>query len=145
MRAVDAAIVARLEAAGITVYPSYVEVNNETKVVTYPMPFVVYYSSIGIDEAPRLSGRNFQRTTGFMVTYVGLTAEQAKWEGEKARAALVGRRLDVNGRKSGLIECQTSPWVWRDDDMIRPDGQPVFYGRDTYEVPIAHLPTLEGA
>lgn len=144
MRVVDNAIIARIQGAGLTVHDGIVTVDTKTKKVLYTLPFVVYYGSLGIEEAPRLSGRRRQRTVGFMATYVGESREQAKWAGEKVRGALSGVRLSIPGYKVGLIELVTSPWVWRDDDMLRPDGQPVFYGRDTYEVPIFNVPTMEG-
>lgn len=145
MRIVDTAVMARLEAAGLAVMDGVVPTENEdSKVVTYPLPFVVYYGAVGIHSTPRLTGRRQQSVVGFMVTYVGISREQAKWAGEKARAALEGRRPTIPGHKAGLITLLTSPWVWRDDDMIRPDGKPVFYGRDTYEVPIFNTHTPEG-
>lgn len=144
MRAVDDAIIARLKGVGLNVHDGIVTVDTTTKKVLFPLPYVVYYGSLGIEGAPRLSGRRRQRTVGFMANYVGETREQAKWAGERVRTALSGVRLDIPGYKVGLIEIVTSPWVWRDDDMLRPDGQPVFYGRDTGEVPVFNVPIQEG-
>ncbi len=144
MRIVDDAVMAKLTAAGLTVHDSFVPTDNTGTTVPQPLPFVVYYGALGIEAVPRLTGRHVQRTVGFMVTYVGIDRRQAKWAGEKARDALVGRRLTLTGRKSGLVTLLTSPWVWRDDDYLQPDGRPVFYGRDTYEVQITNLPITEG-
>lgn len=143
MRIVDDAILARLQAVDeLNVFDGYVPTDDTGKVVTFPLPFVVFYSALGIESKLRLSGRRGQRTVGFMVTFVGRDRNQAKWAGEKARGALVGHRLDIPGRKVGLIDLLTSPWVWRDDDMLQPSGEPVFYGRDTYEVPIINVPSI---
>jgi hypothetical protein len=141
VRIVDDAIIAKLKGVDLAVMDGFVPTENDGKVVNYPLPFVVYYSSVGVESRLRLSGRRSQRTVGFMVTYVGIDRNQAKAAGERARSALVGQRLEIAGHKVGLIDLLTSPWVWRDDDMIRPDGKPVFYGRDTYEVPIVKAPT----
>jgi len=145
VRVVDEAVITVLKGAGLAVMDSFVPTDNEnSKIVTYPLPFVVYYGALGVPSKPRLTGRRQQTVVGFMVTYVGIDRNQAKWEGEKARAVLEGRRLVIPGHKSGLVTLLTSPWVWRDDDMIRPDGKPIFYGRDTYEVPVFNTYTPEG-
>jgi len=144
VRAVDDAVIALLKADGLTVFDGYVPVDTSSKVVPVDLPFIVYYGAPGIEGTLRLSGRRSVRTVGFMVTFVGIDRNQAKWAGEKARTVLSRARLTIDGRKTGLVDVLTSPWVWRDDDMLQPDGKPVFYGRDTYEVPLIHLPTTEG-
>lgn len=135
----------RLRDADLAVMDGFVPTSNDnSKVVSYELPFVVYYGAPGVPSTMRLTGRRQQTNVGFMVTSVGIDRNQAKWACEKARAELEGRRLILAGRKSGLITCLTSPWVWRDDDMIRPDGKPIFYARDTYEVPVFNTYTPEG-
>lgn len=141
MRAVDNDLLAKLRATGVDVNDSLVDADNTGNVVNYPTPYLVFYSSVGDDANPRLDGRNRRRSVFFTVTYVGTSREQAKAAGEKARAALIGKRVTVAGAKSWLIGLEESQRVRRDDDAIRPDGSPLYYGVDNYAVSI----TLEGA
>lgn len=142
MRAVDNDILGKLRAVldtggEVHVHDGLVVVDNTSKVVEYPLPFVVYYSNVGDDHEPRLSGRSTRHSVFFSVTYVGLSRDQAKWAGEKVRAALFGKRVDAgNGARSWLISLDESQRVRRDDDAIRPGGEPLFYGVDNYSVSI---------
>lgn len=137
MRAVDDVVLALLADAGITVYDGHPETDNSGHVVTYPLPYAVYYSNIGDDWNPRLTGRNARRSVFFQLTYVGEDRRQAKWLGERIRALLGDERVVIPGYKSWLCELQESQRVRRDDDAIRPDGSPLFYGVDTYDISIA--------
>lgn len=137
MRAVDTAILARLETVpNLNVHDGFMPVDNSTNVVTYPMPYVVFYSNVGDDHSPRLTGRMTRRSVFFSLTYVGLSRDQAKWAGERARDALMDHRLVVAGHRSWLVDLQESQRVRRDDDAVRPDGSPIFYGVDNYAVSI---------
>lgn len=139
MRAVDTAVLAALEATGIETHDSIVIVDAATNTVNYPLPFLVYYSSIGSGARRRLHGRTTWRSVYFQVIYVGADRNQTKWAGEKARAALEGKRLTVPGHNVGLVSIEESHTVFRDDDAIRPDGSPLFYGRDYFALPLTHL------
>lgn len=138
MIAADDAVLALLNGiTGVTICDSFVESDADTKVVTYPVPYAVFYSSVGDDSRPRLAGRNIRRSVFFSITYVGLSREQAKWAGEAVRAAIEGHRVTVVGHSQvGLIQLLESQRVRRDDDAIRPDGSPLFYGVDNYAIPI---------
>lgn len=136
MRVVDTAVLGVLEDANLNVHDGLVSADNSSNVVTYDLPYVVYYSSVGDDDNRRLSGRKARRSVFFSVTYVGLTREQAKWAGEKVRAALQGQRLTIPGHRSWLCDLQESQRVRRDDDAIRPNGAPLFYGVDNYALSI---------
>lgn len=138
MIAADDAVLALLnDITGLTVCDGYVPTENDGKKVTVPVPYAVFYSSVGDDSRPRLAGRNMRRSVFFAVTYVGLSREQAKWAGEKVRAVLEGHRVTVVGHDAvGLIQLLESQRVRRDDDAIAPDGAPLFYGVDNYAIPI---------
>jgi hypothetical protein len=138
VRSVDDANLATLRSIeGLGVYDSYVTTENDGVTVNYPTPYAVYYSSVGDDSAPRLSGRTKRRSVFWSITYVGLSREQAKWAGELIRAALEGTRPTVaDATGVGLIKVEESQRVRRDDDAIRPDGSPLFYGVDNYSLPI---------
>ena len=143
MRVVDDVIIAALEATGLDLNDGLVDADNSTNVVTYPLPYLVYYSSVGDDDNARLTGRKARRSVFFQVSYVGLTREQAKAAGERARAALQGVRFTIPGHKAWLCQLQESQRVRRDDDAIRPDGSPLFYGVDTYALSITlYRPTV---
>lgn len=156
MRIVDEAVFTRLEAAGLYVpalhadeddpapapdgavhiHDGLVTTDTTSNVVTYKLPYGAYYSSIGDDDGPRLTGRKRRRSVFFSITYVGEDRNQAKWAGEKIRAALQGKRLVITGHRTWLCSVEESQRVRRDDDAIRPDGSPLFYGVDNYSLPI---------
>lgn len=141
MRAVDDVVLATLRAIpNLNVHDNYLQVEDTDaegrEIVTYAMPYVVFSSAVGDDDNRRLSGRERRRSVPFWLTYVGLTREQTKWCGEKCRTALKGRRLDVPGYRTWLVELEESQRVWRDDEAARPDGAPIYYGVDGYAVSI---------
>lgn len=136
MRVVDDVILAALEATDVTVHDSFVAVDTDGKTIQYPLPFLVYYSSLGDDANPRLTGRMGRRSVFFQVTYVGIDRRQAKYAGEKQREALQGQRFTIPGHKAWLCLLEDSQRVRRDDDALRPDGRPLFYGVDQYAISI---------
>lgn len=136
MRAVDTDILAKLATTGLDVFDGLM-LPAGTTVVTYDLPYAVYYSSGGDYHNPRLSGHSGRSSVFFSVTYVGETREQAKWAGEKIRAALYRKRVEVAGVRSWLISLEESQRVRRDDDAIRPDGKPLFYGVDNFAVSVS--------
>lgn len=117
------------------------------QVVTFELPYLVYMSSVGADDNPRLAGRRVRRSVFFQLTYVGTSREQAKWLGERARDLLEFHRLEVEGYppdKQWKVRCEESQRVWRDDDAVQPDGAPLYYGVDQYAVSLMHtrVPSL---
>lgn len=146
MRAVDDAVIATLTTGGVDLHDGLVGADNASSVVKYDLPYAVYYSSVGDDDNPRLSGRHGRRSVFFSITYVGMDRNQAKWLGEKIRDLLQDRRIDVPGHKTWLCRLTdsgggASQRVRRDDDAIRPDGSPLFYGVDQYALPITIIHT----
>jgi hypothetical protein len=135
VRAVDAAVLAKLTATGLTVHDGRVETDDTGKVVLSPLPYVVFYSSLGRDGARRQGG-NARRLVPFRLVFVGATREQAKWTGEKADAALTDRVVTVDGREHIVERFDNSGEVRRDDDVVRPDGGPLFYGSDQYGITV---------
>lgn len=142
MRVVDDVVLTTLRTLeqgddeGVQIHDGLVYADNTSNVVTYDLPYAVYYSSVGDDDNRRLSGRKGRRSVFFSVTYVGLTREQTKWAGEQIRAVLQGQRLVIPGHRSWLCDLQESQRVRRDDDAIRPDGSPLFYGVDNFAISI---------
>ena len=137
MRVVDTALLAMLATTGLDVNDTFVDVDNDTNVVEYPTPFLFYAASIGDNHNPRLSGQYGRLSKFFTVGYIGLTPEQAMLAGQKARAALCGKRVSGAGiGRSWLIGIDESQRVRRDDDAINPDGRPLFAGFDLYSVSV---------
>jgi hypothetical protein len=133
MRDVDSAILALLEALPLTVYDGEVPADTtDTQVVTADIPYLVFYSDLGLDSRGRMGRRPTRRAVRFQVTYVGSTREQAKWAGERQRTALSGTRLTLPGHKAWVISIDTSLRVRPDDDVRTPDGRRLFYGADQY-------------
>lgn len=151
MRAVDDAVLTILRGiGGLDVWDGFMLPDPVTtseyntggrKVVPYDVPYLVYYSSIGDLAGRRLSGRRTRQAVYFSVNSVGLDRNQVKWAGEKARGVLEGHRIPVAGHQSWLCSLEVSTRIFRDDDAIRPDGSPLFYGRDDYALSVTITPT----
>lgn len=145
MRALDTAILG-LDFGNVggsnplRLYDSVVEFDTDGKTVLYDLPYGVYYASIGDEHSPRLTGRTTRRAKFFSITYVGATRDQTAWAGERFRAALVGRRLSIPSHRLWLIGLEESQRIRRDDDAVRLDGSPLFYGVDNYAVSITTSP-----
>lgn len=123
------------------VHDGFVPVSDkDARVITADLPYVVFYSSVGADSNRRVSGQNGRRSVFFQVTYVGEDRAQAKWAGERQRAALADQVITVPGHKSWRVLLDESQRIRRDDDAARPDGTPLFYGVDTYSVAITRRP-----
>lgn len=141
MRVVDNVVMAAIEATGLDLHDGLVEADNSSNVVTYELPYAVYYSSVGDDpptaENMRMTGQRGRRSIFFAITYVGLDRNQTKWAGEKIRAALQGKRFAIPGYRSWPVWLEESQRIRRDDDAIRPDGSPLFYGVDNFAISIA--------
>lgn len=125
------------------------QVDNRTKVVTYALPYVTFNSNVGDDDdqTQRLTGRRTWRTVFFSVMFVGVTVDQAKWAGQRVRDQLENRHIIIEGHRTRRCRLQASQRVRRDDDAIRPNGEPLFYGIDEYElgVLVSTVPALVGA
>jgi hypothetical protein len=148
MRIVDDVILGLLRAAvppnaagEPRVHDGYVPVaDTDARVVTAALPYLAYFSSLGDDSNRRLSGENGRRSVFFQVTYVGEDRAQAKWAGERQRAALCDKAIVVAGHKTWRVLLGESQRIRRDDDAARPDGSPLFYGVDLYSVAITRKP-----
>lgn len=133
MRTVDIAVLTKLRTVLANVHDGQVPVDeSDSNVVTSAMPYVVYYSDVGLDDTRRLSGHATKRETSFQVTYVGETRDQAKWAGEQARAQLADSSLGLPG--GGRMRVADSQRVVRDNDARLPGGGRLFYGVDVYSV-----------
>ena len=145
MRAVDDVVLARLNALeNMVVHDGEMELPPEgvaRKVVAYKTPYAVYYSSVGDDDRARLTGRRARRSVFFSIVYVGQDRNQAKACGERIRESLQDKRIAVPGHKVWLCQLQESQRVRRDDEVVRPDGSPLFYGVDNYALPITLVHT----
>lgn len=163
MRLVDEAVFTRLETAGMwatglhdtaaaaapagamVVFDGRAEFDTDGKVVRHALPYAVYYSSLG-DDPPtdsniRLTGQRGRRSVFFSVTYIGGDSRQTKWAGQKIRDALADVRLVVPGHRLWLVSVEESQRIRRDDEAVRPDGSPLFYGVDNYAVSLTLNPT----
>lgn len=131
MRSVDTTVLAALRAVLTNVHDGKVPVDDsDPNIVTAALPYVVFYSNIGMpEELRRMSGRNARDDVDFQVTYVGGTRDQAKWAGERARGALRNLRLHPNGPRVRVVESQR---VLKDNDAHQPNGGALFYGVDQY-------------
>lgn len=145
MRAVDDVILARLAVLpGFDVHDSVMELNDtdgDPKIVSYPLPYAVYYSNVGDDDRPRLTGRRACRSVFFSITFVGIDRNQTKALGERIRDSLQDKVIPVPGHKAWLCRLEESQRIRRDDEAVRPDGSPLYYGVDNYALPITLVHT----
>lgn len=140
MRAVDKVILDRLGALdGFDMYDAVMELDDSDgnpKIVTYDLPYAVYTSNIGDDDKARLTGRRARRSVFFSILYVGIDRNQAKACGERIRDSLQDKSIPVPEHKVWLCQLQESQRIRRDDEAVRPDGSPLYYGVDNYALPI---------
>lgn len=113
------------------VYWGYLDVDESTKIITVPLPYIVFNSSPGYDNNERQDGRVGGRVLEFDIKGIGGSERQAKWVLDEARKMLSRKRL--NG---ALIQrSNDNQRVRRDDDYTHSDG-PLFYGVDRYAVAV---------
>lgn len=118
--------------ANLDAYDGFVEADETEKVISVPLPYVVFYSTPGYDNDERLCGGVGGRVLEFSVTGVGVDRWQAKWALDQARSVLNRRRLNGN-----LIRrSEDNESVRREDTYTRPGGDPLFYGIDKYAVAV---------
>lgn len=129
------------------VHDGEVVVDNKTKVVSYALPYVVYTSNLGDDDNPRLSGRNLRRSVFMSMKFVGEDRNQVKWAMQRVRDQIDHRVIPVPDHKVWPVQLQVSTRVFRDDDAMRPNGAPLFYAEDQYDmsVMLKTVPAMIGA
>ncbi len=143
MNVVDDVILARVTPPALTEFKVHDGVftaaapPGQPAVVSIPLPYAVFYSSIGDDDNRRLSSRERRRSVFFTFTYVGIDRRQAKWAGELIRGLILGDRFVVPGYNVWPTQLLESQRIRRDDHAVRPDGKPLFYGVDNYAVSVA--------
>lgn len=126
------------------VHDGQVQVNTDTqtvggrqvRVVSYALPYIVYTSSQGDDDNPRLSGRKLRNSVFIGLKFVGIDRNQVKWAQERVRGQLERRRLIIPGHKSWPAKLDSCTRVWRDDDAMRPDGSALFYADEAWSLSV---------
>lgn len=136
---VDAKILALLRGLATTESPLAVhdgdvtDADPATKVISAPLPYLVFYSTPGYGINPRMCGRR-GRAVEFTINAVGKTREQAKWAGQTAEDALDHVRITLSGVPRLIRRTEDNPYVRRDDTWIRPDGKPLFVDSRRYTI-----------
>lgn len=112
--------------------------STEQVVVSYPVPFATYTSSLGDDANPRLTGRKMRRSVFLVFTYAGATVTQTKWAGERIRLKVQRHRPVIAGHRAWPIDLELggSDRIRADYNVLRPDGSALYYGIDRYAVSI---------
>lgn len=118
---VDAGILTLLRAGIANVHDGIVTANETTKVITVPLPFVLYYGKRTIPANLRAGGRA-ERGNFPALTCAGTTREQADALADKVEALLDGK--SVGNRTVAFFE-RSDPT--RDLRYTRTDGGPLFY------------------
>lgn len=116
----------------LNVWDGDVEVDESAKVISVPLPYIVFYSSPGYDNDGRFCGDVGGRVLEFDIHGIGMDRNQAKWVLDKARAALSRKRLNGNL----IIRAEANLPVGKEKTYTRPGGGPLFYGVDRYGVAI---------
>lgn len=114
-----AGVIACLQTAGLTV--------GDASGVGLTAPYTVVYTDLGATDGP-LGDRYADLDQTLIVHGVGTGPEQAQWEADKARVALLTTAITVDGRTVLYVEHTSSQSVQRDDDT----QPPLFYAVDTY-------------
>lgn len=114
------------------IFDGYPEADETEKVISIPLPYLVYVTTPGYDNDPRQCGDVGGRVLEFQVTAVGRSQRQAKWALDHAREALSRKRLG----RALIVRSEDNLYVRRDDEFTRPDGGPLFLGVDRYAVAI---------
>lgn len=120
-RVQTAAVIAALEAAGLTV--------GDGTGAGLTGKYAVVYADLGVPDGPMGDPYADLDQTVF-VHGCGSTAEQAQWVADKARTALLGSPITVADRAVLYVDHNSSQPVAR-DDAISPA---VFYAVDQYTV-----------
>jgi hypothetical protein len=109
--------------------------NPDTRVVSADLPYIVAYFLMD-DPAPgdSLGGTSGAYLSGFQLTGVGETREQAKRALERAKAALDRKHVTFPAGKRFVRRTDDNQHVRRDDTWTRPGGKPLFFGVDRYAV-----------
>lgn len=127
---VDTDLLALLEAVpGLNVHDGEVGA-DELKVISVPVPYIVYSSSPGYDNNKRHSGGAAGRVVQVRIKGVGQDPREAKWALDQARAVLSRKRL--NGYL--IVRTDDDEPTIRDNEYTRPGGGALFYGVDKYAV-----------
>lgn len=114
------------------VYDGFVDADETLKVISVPLPYLVFYSTPGRDRDERQGGQVGGRVLEFRITAVGVDRRQAKWILDKARGVLSRKRLNGNL----IMRSDDNLSVRREDVYTMPGGDPLFYGVDKYAVAV---------
>lgn len=114
------------------VYWGDLDIPADVKVISVPLPYIVYNSSTGADRDERQGGQVGGRVLEFDIKGIGSTERQAKWVLDEARAVLSRKFLGDNL----IFRSDDNLRVRREDEFTRPGGKPLFYGVDRYSVAI---------
>jgi len=130
VRALVAATLTELKStANLTVYDGYVPTTSEGKLP--PLPYVAVYADTGDIFGEGLDLTSTRIDVTVWVNSSGQTAESARIIAEKARGALLDKRLTVPGWECFPIRYLATQPVRRDDDVT---GQVVFLASDQYRL-----------
>ncbi|WP_232676676.1 hypothetical protein [Nocardioides sp. R-C-SC26] len=123
--------------ANLEVYDGDVRLSDAdrlAKVISVPLPYLVFHSAPGSDRAQSLAGTSGARLLTFRVTFVGGSREEAKAASEIAEGVLKEQVLSFPAGERLVTRTDNNLPVRRDDAWTRPQGKPLFYGVDEYVV-----------
>jgi len=130
VKALVAAVLAELRATpNLTVYDGYVPTKPDGTLPT--LPYVAVYADTGNIFGEGLDLTSTRIDVTVWVNASGQTAESARIIAEKARGALLDKRLTVPGWECFPIRYLATQPVRRDDDVT---GQVVFLASDQYRL-----------
>lgn len=123
--------------ANLDVYDGHVtDSDGNAKTISAPLPYAVFYSLTRVPTGDSLAGSASARLQTFQVSFVGETRAQAELVSIDTRAALDRRFVQFVDREAFVRLNDDSLDATRDDTWTRPDGGPLFYGADRYDVAI---------
>lgn len=122
------AVLARLRADSILADSTF-----DGQVVGTPERYCVVYSSGGVRNSERLTGRSVFADFSFTIHSVGSTAEQARLVEERVIAQLLDWTPTIAGRNCRRMMHVVS----RPVDMDKDVSPPLFYGVDVFDLTTA--------
>lgn len=115
------AVIAALQATGLTV--------GDSQAPAGAPPYGVVYPISGGDSYGTLGDRNGDAELVYQVTCVGSSRKQAEWVADKALGLLAGFAAPT-GRSVPLVALESMPGIQRDDEK----SPPLFYATPRFRV-----------
>lgn len=118
----------------LNVHDSLVPTDDTDKVVSVPLPLVVFIPADAEPRRGRSCGSISSEVYQFDVRYAGVTREQAEAARDRSRVRLEGKRPQHTGTRNNPISRVATLPIDRDSTYHTPGGHRLLFGVDQYTV-----------